>query len=510
MSVKNIIKPWLISGLLLGLSFPLVPDLPNGVLAWFAFVPFLLSTEKIQNIRSFTLQSLGFILAFIFSATWWVGYYNVLYMIIGVFIIAPFYLVSLSSFYLIKTKFGWHKALLLFPFLWTLNDWLIHVIPHGMQVHLTPYSQANNSWLTQFIDLTGMFGLSFWIAMMNVALLFWIKNKTFKTALFPIFWLVLPLYYSLWVIQINPKGTLGLNNASTKVSIIQTNKDSYAEKDSLYLQNVLNEIVSLCDSAVRTSEPDLLVLPEAAVPLNLLQNTDLLALTRQLINSWQTSIAIGFQNNPDSTKPYEFENDAMIFTPQLAMMWDSLQLKPNDIKVYQKEYGLPFVEITPFFNNVPTVLNQKLISNKEIYTFQYQNFDNQQFRAALSICWEQLFPEKIAALVDDGAQFVALMNNDAWFGKTPGARQLRAITRLRAIENRRTIVRSSNGGISCFIDPFGRIYGEIPWFTSTISTKEVLCVKKKSFYTKYPNFFIKSCLLAFVGLIVFFAVRPRF
>lgn len=298
-------------------------------------------------------------------------------------------------------------------------------------------------------------------------------------------------------------------NTSTKVSIIQTNQDVYAEKDSLYLQNVLNEIVSLGDSAVRTHEPDLLVLPEAAVPINLLQDSVLLSITRQLINNWQTSVAIGFQNNPDTTDKYLFENDAVIFTPQLAMMWDSLNIQPEDVKVYQKEHGLPFVEITPFFSEIPTPMNQKLISDKEIYTFQYQNFDNQQFRAALSICWEQLFPEKIAALVDDGAEFVALMNNDSWFGKTPGAKQLRAFTRLRAIENRRTIVRSSNGGISCFIDPFGRIYGEIPWYTSTISTEDVLCVRKKSFYTKNAGWFPKAAFVVFSLVVLQFIFTKR-
>jgi apolipoprotein N-acyltransferase len=200
-----------------------------------------------------------------------------------------------------------------------------------------------------------------------------------------------------------------------------------------------------------------------------------------------------------------------VFTPQLAMMWDSLKLKPDDIKVYQKEHGLPFVEVTPYFGAaLPLTLNSnELVSDKRIYTFQYQNFDGQQFKTALSICWEQLFPEKIATLVADGAQFICLMNNDSWFGKSPGAKQLRAFTRLRAIENRRSIVRSSNGGISCFIDPFGKIYGEVPWFTSTISTADVLCVKKQSFYTKHAGWFLKAVIISFLLLIGYFFLFPK-
>lgn len=355
-----------------------------------------------------------------------------------------------------------------------------------------------------------MFGLSLWVVTMNVFLLFLWKNRKLKSAVLPVLWLIFPLFYVLWVTKINPRGIIGRNNVSTKVSIIQTNQDSYAEKDSTYLQNVFTEIITLCDSAVKADQPDLLVLPEAAVPINLLQDSVLLNTTRQLVYNWQTSVAIGFQNQPDSTKPYQFENDAIVFTPQLAMMWDSLNIQPDDLKVYQKEHGLPFVEITPCFNATPTAMNQQLISNKELYTFQYQNFDNQQFKTALTICWEQLFPEKIAALVADGAQFITLMNNDGWFGKSPGAKQLRAFTRLRAIENRRTIVRSSNGGISCFIDPFGRVYGEIPWFTSNISTANVLCVNKQSFYTKHAGWFLHAVTIAFIIMIgVFFFSKNR-
>ncbi len=507
MDLKKGIAPWILSACILGLSYPSFgTNIPNGILAWFAFVPILWATEELPSFKNLILYSLLFSLLFLYIDVWWLGYFSISKSAVVIISQVPLLSLPWIAYFFIHKKFGWNKALLAFPFLWTLSDYFHHAMPHGMQVYLLPYTQSHLTWLNQFIDITGMYGLTFWVTTMNVFLLFLWKNRNLKAITSPIIWLILPLFYALWVIKINPKGTVGRNTINTKVSIIQTDQDSYTTLDSLYLQNVLNEIVTLCDSAVRTSEPDLLVLPESSVPINLLQDSTLLTFTRQLVNSWQTSVAIGFQNRPDSTRPQEFENDALVFTPQLAMMWDSLKLKPDDIKVYQKEHGLPFVEVTPYFGTaLPLTLNgQELVSDRRTYTFQYQNFDGQQFKTALSICWEQLFPEKIAALVADGAQFICLMNNDRWFEKSPGSKQLRAFTRLRAIENRRTIVRSSNGGISCFIDPFGQIYGEIPWFTSTIKSENVATVKKLSFYTKHPTWFIKFIGFSLVTLIGIF------
>ena len=144
----------------------------------------------------------------------------------------------------------------------------------------------------------------------------------------------------------------------------------------------------------------------------------------------------------------------------------------------------------------------------EPYTFYYANFAGDKFKVALTICWEQMYPHRMAELVNDDAEFVALLNNDAWFEKSGGAKQLLAFTRLRAIENRRSIVRCSNGGISCFIDPFGRISGKLPWFTSTIGIQEVLCVSKKSFFTRHPEWFPKFCGVLLLILILFFYFKP--
>ena len=495
--------PTLLSGILLGLSYPSFDPIPTGILAWFAFVPFLLANRTTKPLKVFIIHTALLTIIALFIEAWWVSVYSISALLICVFSQFYFLVLPLIIHYFLQKRFNFQKALFLLPFIFTLTDWLAHITPHGLQTDLLAYTQANNIWLIQFADLFGMWGVTFWVMMMNVLIVKFIDSKAKKNLFLPVIWLILPLLYSFYYLKLNSKSVLGYSKDKVKVALIQTNLDSYAH-DSTSTQKTFNEIVSLSDSAVRTSQPDLIVLPEAAIPLPLFQNKELLDFTKQAISSWQTSVAIGFVEYPDSTKKHIFRNNALVFTPQLATFWDSLKIKPQDIKIYQKQYGLPFVEIMPYFEEKATPRGSAMQRGSEPYIFSFLDAKGFTTKTALTICWEQMYPEKMASLVNEGAEMIALMNNDAWFGRSGGAKQLLSFTRMRAIENRRSIARCSNGGISCFIDPFGRIYGKLPWYKATFGTQEVQKVSKKSFYTTHPNFFLIA-LAAMLLLMLFYA-----
>lgn len=501
--MKKSLKVVLLSSILLGLSYPSYNPIPTGILAWFAFVPFLLANREQKPFKKYLVEASLLAIIAILIDVYWLNYYSFKAYLFCVFSQFYFVVFPLIAFYFIQKRFNRQIALWLLPFVWTLTDWLAHLAPHGMQVYLLPYTQANSIWLVQFIDITGMWGITFWVIMMNVLIVSFIETKAKKKLVFAAIWLILPLFYSFFVSILNPKSVIGSANRKSKVSIIQTNLDSYSH-DSTIVQKTFNEIVSLSDSAVRTAKPDLIILPEAAIPVPLFQDKYLLNFTKNAIANWQTSVAIGFVEYPDSTKKHIFRNNALVFTPQLAMFWDSLKIKAQDVKVYQKRYGLPFVELTPYFEETPTARGSAMERGTEPYTFSYANYVGDKFKVALTICWEQMYPHRMAELVNDDAEFVALMNNDAWFGTSGGGKQLLSFTRLRAIENRRSIVRCSNGGISCFIDPFGKISGKLPWYKATIGTQEVLCVSKKTFFTKHPEWFPKFCGVVLLVLIALF------
>lgn len=97
-----------------------------------------------------------------------------------------------------------------------------------------------------------------------------------------------------------------------------------------------------------------------------------------------------------------------------------------------------------------------------------------QVRAAPVICYESIYGDHVAAHVRNGASVIIIMTNDAWWGDSPGFRHHLAYGRLRAVETRRSIARSANTGISCFIDQRGDVHQATDWWTATAVRGELL------------------------------------
>jgi len=89
------------------------------------------------------------------------------------------------------------------------------------------------------------------------------------------------------------------------------------------------------------------------------------------------------------------------------------------------------------------------------------------FRIGPIICYESIYSAYVAEYVRNGANMLTIITNDAWWGDTEGYRQHEQYARLRAIETRRWVARSANTGISCFIDPLGKVYQAQPWNTAS-------------------------------------------
>lgn len=494
---------FLISGIMLGLSFLFWGKVSLGFLAWFALLPFFYVTKQLPPLKRYLLSLLLFFISYILIHSWWLSIFSYKANLLVFFTQGPFMAIPFLLYYLINNKRSYFLAIITFPFIYTLNEFYINSLSFALPTYFIAYSQSSYYWLIQFADIFGMSGVTFWTLLINILIISSISLRSKKLAFVSLASLVVPLIYSYFCLYIIPESWVGKNPKETKVSLVQTNQNVYYATDSTALNKAYYELITLADSAVATHQPDLIVLPESAIPVPFFTDSSLFNFTKNAVISWQTSVALGFPDIPDSSKPNHYENKAFIFTPQLAHYWDSLNLKKNDITVYQKENGLPFIETNPFFKNELSFTNRCMIPGNKEEIFIYNNFDGETFKTALAICWDQMQPKKFTNAVNLGATFMILMNNDAWFGKTNGPKQLKAITQLRAIENRRAIARCSNGGISCFIDPFGRVYGEIPWFVSTISTENIQCVSKKSFYSKFPNLFIITCFLGLLAILSF-------
>jgi apolipoprotein N-acyltransferase len=109
------------------------------------------------------------------------------------------------------------------------------------------------------------------------------------------------------------------------------------------------------------------------------------------------------------------------------------------------------------------------------------------FVAAPIICYESIYADYVSSYVRKGANVLTVVTNDGWWGNTPGHRQHMSMARLRAIENRRWVLRSANTGISCFIDPAGNVLQPQPWEKQAAIKMAVAPLNELTFFSKHGD-----------------------
>ena len=119
------------------------------------------------------------------------------------------------------------------------------------------------------------------------------------------------------------------------------------------------------------------------------------------------------------------------------------------------------------------------------------------------ICYESIYGSFITEYVRYGAQLLVVISNDAWWGNTEGHRQLLSYSRLRAIENRRSIARSANTGISAIISKNGEVLKKIDYDKKGILIGNIKLENELTFYTKYGDYIARIALLLFILTILF-------
>jgi apolipoprotein N-acyltransferase len=124
------------------------------------------------------------------------------------------------------------------------------------------------------------------------------------------------------------------------------------------------------------------------------------------------------------------------------------------------------------------------------------------------ICYEDIFPQLVRRIALAGAQVLVNISNDAWYGDSPAAFQHVEMARLRAIENRRYLLRATNDGITALIDPYGRVEKQIARHQTTVLPAYFSYCRGRTFYTAHGDVFAWLCM-ALAGAIVVAAILHR-
>jgi apolipoprotein N-acyltransferase len=256
--------------------------------------------------------------------------------------------------------------------------------------------------------------------------------------------------------------------------------------------NSLDSAFTITEKMVRTAalnKPELIIGPESALLCYLGRRPDLSSKVKSWADATKTPILLGAlhwdKTSPGAQYGYNVYNSAFFIEPGSETM-----------EHYNKQKLVPFSEKMPFENLFPILSRVNLgeadfSCGEDPKVFSVAN----KIKAVPFICYEIIFPSFVQQRLKPGANLIVTITNDGWFGKTSAPYQHATMARMRAIENRVSVVRCANSGISMFIDPFGRVLKKSDLYTRAILDGVVELKPADTFYSNHGDWFVSICLL---------------
>jgi len=471
-----------LSGILLILSFP---NFNLWILAWLGFVPLFFALENKSKPKAF-------LLAYFTGVIFWLAiiYWLIHVTLVGMIILALYLALYFGIFGLIitrhpDTQISRHQ-LLLVPSAWVLLEYLRAHLLTGFPWALLGYSQYLNLPVIQIADITGAFGVSFLVMMVNVTIYSIVRQK--PKYLLPMLCIFFTLVYGYYKLHQTPNTK---HQTPIKISVIQGNIPQELKWDPQAKDFIIDKYIAISREALK-DKPDLIIWPEAAMPVVLEEEPLYYEKVSSLAKQSHTPLILGAVTLRDSL----YYNSAILVSPEgeLSKRYDKLHLVPFG------EY-IPLRSTLGFLEAIVPIGD--FARGKEYTTFKLQAPSSKlQARFSVLICFEDLFPELSREFSKRGADFLVNITNDAWFKKTSSPYQHLQASVFRAVENRVFLIRSANTGVSGFIAPNGKIISLVKdlrarnIFISGYNTQGTAPFKENiSFYTRHGDIFIWACIL---------------
>jgi apolipoprotein N-acyltransferase len=513
-----------LTGALLFLAFP---KISLSGLCWIALAPML----KVLRDRDLITGFFGglscgvvfflFIFHWIFEAK---GYTYLHHAVLAVYLGSYIGLFGLS-YSIVSRRLGITAGLTAAPFIWTSIEYIrshasFLALPWGLIAH----SQYQQPIIIQVSSILGLWGVSFLIVAVNAGLtgfvistVAWVKpellelsdrwgrsKKPFAVIAVALLSFLAAIAYGYW------KTGRTFEGQPLRLSIVQGNIEQKKKWDPAYAQFIMQRYSDLT-LASGDKQPILTVWPETATPGLVNRFPQMMKEIQTLSSKTNSRILFGSSEGQkffDSLKGPNLFNSAFLVEPNQ---------KIEDVQKYHKIILFPFGEYLPY----KEVLPWSWIGVTEFRSYtpggEYKLFDMNGEKFATTICWENLFPEHVRQFVKKGARFIVNITNEAWFGETAAPEQFLSMNVFRAVENGVYVVRCANTGISCFIDPCGRVVDRVindegkDIFVSGFLTGEIIPLSPNTFYTRYGDWFPWLCITISIGFILaaIFAKTPR-
>ncbi len=403
---------------------------------------------------------------------------------------------GIYSYVIQKLKHCSDRKLIFFTFFfWFFLEWFRSWFLTGFTWLNISAALSAFPLLVQGASLIGMTALSAYFAMLGVALVSNSRIKWLASLLIILPLLLTTAFPSAYSSFTRVLSTLSFErekeNEWQNILIVQGNLDQAVKWDEEIQEHTISKYLQLSLKGLIEAENqdklkiDLIVYPETAMPFFLQDKKEYLQRFLDFSKEHNTALLIGgisYDFNQNLQKK-QYYNSVFLIKPDdtLSEFFDIDLYKPQS---YSKQHLVPFGEYVPdFLMAIPFLsallqdfggftakANQDLLSHVE------------GIPSGVLLCYEAIFSEIAQEQVSQGAKLLVNISNDAWYGKSSAAKQHLDISRLRAIEQRKPLIRATNTGISAFINPYGEIVKSTELFKDAIIFSRVRLNSQLSFY----------------------------
>ncbi len=288
--------------------------------------------------------------------------------------------------------------------------------------------------------------------------------------------------------------------ATASIALIQGNIDQNQKWEPSLQASILGTYLRLSREAVDAHHPDIVIWPETAMPFYFQDGGDLAEALRTTVAELGVPFMAG---SPAYSVPRGANQPQYVLHNRAYLLGKDGQT----LSWYDKEHLVPFGEYVPLGQWLPFVT--KLVPGEYEFRpgFNLTPLRTGKLSMGTLICYEAIFPELAQKQVNQGANVLVNISNDAWFGRSSAPRQHLHLTVLRAVEQNRAIIRATNTGITTFIGPTGELHGQTALFATDILHKaDIELLTATTFYHDHFQLIHMAFLAVAAGL---FPMLPR-
>lgn len=367
---------------------------------------------------------------------------------------------------------------IIFAILWTFTEFLRGWLFTGFPWLQFGYTQIDTLFagIAPFFGVQGITFIIVWLSALGLNIIHSLSNKNDRRLLlatsqtFLAIILVVISYYSnkITFIKQDPQ------QKPLTITLVQGNIEQQNKWNPDYIYQSLDIYQNLIMPHLGKS--DIIILPESVLPLLENQLTPYIEMLSRLSQQSNSAILLGTIYQASNNE--HLYNSLIALTPQ----------QPYDINHtsrYLKHHLVPFGEYIPlpFIENIINIP----FSSMSAGGLQQPPLQIKQANFTNAICYEIIFDSEVQKSLQQNTDFLLTVSNDAWFGTSIGPWQHFQMARMRALELGKPLIRSTNTGVTAFIDPFGKVIKQAPQFTATTLTTEMYKVSGKTPFAAFGN-----------------------